>query len=447
MVTSAAAQQDGKKPPKPHGRPSCKPDVGLDPQTFRDVISRSLSAFVGSRNGGLPGRFVGVDLRDATASATHTVSGSGGSILAINVNGGATEGVMSMLDGHRLSPRIGVSGTWHGIRNKRSADYETSSCRRLDDAIVRAEQALALRRGDIESGAASIQRRSDRANLAQRARMLDSLISTLGAPATDAGRLRRDSLQMELRRTKTRLIWLDSVPLPDELSEQNDAFLAAEKAYADARAQLDIRGVSLGWWSVGVAAQNIRFDLYDGTLPSARQLSPHSVYHRSALVSYTRLRHSSFSRESYYASVAVRAGWESSFGELTRRELIDRTQLTPPPLERYTERKRTVYQGTLDTEVSTVRITADYYDFVSRAIAVHLFPGLAARSGRPTEVSSGIGIMLSSRKPDMPASTSNLELFYDIPDLTNSRSADGKFWKRGQVGLRLAFPLGVPKGG
>lgn len=450
VAVSSAAAQSTKDTAKRSGGlrlPRCKPGEGTDLGTFRSIINQNLSAFTGSRNAGMPGRFVGIDLRDGTASTTHTFSGGGRGIVALNVNGGANEGVMALFGGGRLSPRIGASGTWHFLRGPKSIDFETASCNRLNEVATRADMAFALRIGDIETGALSVQRRAERANLTQRARVLDSMVKALVSPTTDAERLRNDSLRMEHRRATIRLAWLDSVPLPDDLAQQNEAIRVGRKAFDEARAQLDVRGVSLSWWSVGVSAQNVRFDLYDGTLPAARQFAAQSVYHRSALVSYTKLRHSGFSRESYYASVAVRAGWESTFGDLSRRELIDRTQITPPPAERYTERKRTVYQGVLDTDVSTVRITADYYDFVSRSFAIHLFPGFAARNGRPSEVSSGVGVLLSSRKPDAPASTSNLEVFYEVPDLTNTRNASAQLWKRGLVGLRFAFPLGIPKGG
>jgi hypothetical protein len=368
------------------------------------------------------------------------------SALTVSVHGGYNGGVLAIFNDATLSPKFGGQIQYHALSGaRRSIQFDVETCAALDLAVRKADVAYAVRMAEIAANGDTIQRRIDRAaytakqhKQADSLRVLDSLPTLTAAQA-----LTRDSLRLEKARTDATLSWLDWVRVPRRGAAEQAAGNARAKAYQAARASLDVVGSSFGWWSLSGAIDNSSFNLFDPQAQQAAQISKRTFVAKSFGITYSRIRQSPFADDSWYVAVNAKFGWEDNLSSLTKLNIVDRQQYSPPPTERVAETQTTAYQGGYRDDIATVRLAGDWYRFIlpQNRLAVHVFPAFSAKDGEAGQVALGAGILFTAPAADKKTSNANAELFFNAPDLANTRHSKDNPWKRGSLGLILTFPI------
>lgn len=428
-------------------RPSCRGD-GLDAQTYSTILSRQFSTLVSSETEGLPGSFLGVDIKEGQATAAQSFVFASGWALTVTARGAVNDGVVAILNDATLTPKFGASVQLHQLGGaKRSLQFTAASCDALEAAVQKAELAHGVRLAEIRVGGDAISRQLETSALATKANAIASALRAISpAGLSQVDSQRRDSLRLEEARISARLEWLRALPTPDAQSEEVAANNARGKAWREAQSLVEVRGVSLSWWSYGVSLDNASFNLFD---PAAtEQIAKQTYLTRALTLTYSHLARRAVGASARYVAVNLRTGWENNLGELSKVELTDRTQYSAPPTERVSEKKSTAFQGAYRSNIETVRLNVDFFQFVDGddRLAVHLFPAFSARQGEVGEVALGAGVLLSSRNSAKKTSRANAELFFNVPDLPNVKRSDKGPWKRGVFGLRLTFPINFAPG-
>jgi hypothetical protein len=425
-------------------RPNCRSD-GVDPVTFKTVVNKQFSALVSPASEGIPGSFLAVEIKEAQASAAETFISNAGFAVTVSARGGVTDGVVALLKDATVTPTFGASAQLHFLTPaKRALQYTLASCDTVELSVRTAEATHALRMAEIEAGGSAVQRRLDRAALALKAAKIDSVLGTIPNSTQSAvDILRRDSLTLERARVTSRLLWQDSIPARDPETQMLVANNDLGKAYDAARKLLDVRGYAFSWWSLGVALDNTSFKLFDPAAALEAQLSKKTYLTRALTLTYSRIRRSEFTHESRYLAIDARVGWTDNIADLSKVEITDRQQITPPPAERVTEKKTTAYRGAYQDDIASVRLGASYYEFLlpDDRLAFHVFPALTAKAHQVGELALGFGLLLSARDAAKKASVINAEVFFNTPDVGNSRKSNQGFWNRSVLGLQLTFPI------
>lgn len=428
-------------------RPSCQGDR-LDAETYGTILSRQFSTLVSSATEGLPGSFLGVEIKEGQATAAQNFVFASGWALTVTARGAVNDGVVAILNDATLTPKFGASVQLHQLGGaKRSLQFTAASCDAMEAAVQKAELAYGVRMAEIDVGGDAIVRRLETSALAVKEKSIaDALRAIPPGVLAQGDNLRRDSLRLEKSRVSARQAWLRTLPAPDAQSEEVAANNARGKAWREAQQLVEVRGVSLSWWSYGVSLDNASFNLFD---PAAtEQIAKETYLTRALTLTYSHLARRTVGASARYVAVNVHAGWENNLGELSKVELTDRTQFSAPPSERVSEQKTTAFQGTYRSNIETVRLNVDLYQFVDGddRLAVHLFPAYSARQGEVGEVALGAGVLLSARDAAKKTSRANAELFFNVPDLPNAKRSDKGPWRRGVFGLRLTFPINFAPG-
>lgn len=429
------------------GRPSCQGSK-LDAGTYSTILNRQFSTLVSSATEGLPGSFLGVDIKEGQATAAQSFVFASGWALTVTARGAVNDGVVAILNDATLTPKFGASVQLHQMGGaKRSLQFTTASCDAMEAAVQKAELARDIRLAEIRVGGDAIVRRLESSALAAKARTIADTLMAISRPErAPVDSQRRDSLHLEESRVLARQAWLRTLPAPDAQSDALAANNARGKAWREAQQLVEVRGVSLSWWSYGVSLDNASFNLFD---PAAtEQIAKETYLTRALTLTYSHLARRTVGASARYIAVNLRAGWENNLGELSKVELTDRTQYSAPPSERVSEEKTTAFQGVYRANIETARLNIDVYQFVDGddRLAVHLFPAFSAQQGEVGEVALGAGVLLSSRDAAKKTSRANAELFFNVPDLPNVKRSDKGPWKRGVFGLRLTFPINFAPG-
>ncbi len=360
-------------------RPSCD-DNGVDAGTFNALLERRFAALVSPATEGLPGGFLAVDTKDPVASAAQSFN-VGTNALTFSVHGGFNDGVMAIFNNATLSPKFGGGIQFHRLSGGRQAlQFVSSTCAALDATVRRADATLALKLAQIRTHADDVQRRVDRIVFAEKKRKMDDLVAALKPPVTPRDSLYQDSVRVEQAQATARYEMLDWVRVPDAGSAALAAVNEHSKAYQDARALLDVRGFSFGWWSFGATLDNSSVTLFDPQAELVAQISKRTSVARTANITYSRIQQSTFDEDSWYVAFAAKAGWEDNLSSLTKLNLIDRKQYAAPPAERVSETATTVYQGAYKTDIATIRVAATSIVSSPRRIAS---PFTSSRRSRP----------------------------------------------------------------
>jgi hypothetical protein len=427
-------------------RPWCDDNTGLDAGTFEGIINQRFSALVSPASEGIPGTFLGLEIKEAQATATQTFVAASGRAWTLSARGGVNDGVVAIVNDATLTPKFGATVQFHALgRGMRALRYTATSCDSLKATVRKAEATHASRVAEIRAHAVNVQYRIDTTALAAKLAKINAELAKRHPDSmkTASDRLTRDSLVLDSARIAVQRIWRDSIPRHDETTELLAVTNDRNKAYQAAAKLVDVRGFSIAWWSFGLSFDNVTYNLFDPVAALDAQISKGTHLTKTLSVTYSRLTQSEGDYESRYLGISARAGWENNLADLMKVEITDRTQFGAPPAERISEKKTTAYQGAFNGDVETLRLSLDYYQFVAKndRVAVHLFPAFLAKNGQTGEVAAGIGVLLSSRDATKKTASLNAELFFNVPDLGNVRDSDKGPWKRGVLGLRLTFPI------
>ncbi len=415
--------------------------TGLTQVDFRRVAVDRFSALLGPASAGVPGNFASLDVKDAQASFAATAVSRQAFLGVLKASGGLADGLVAAVSNRAVNASFGAHLLMHFLApGAKTVRYVQQSCKDYYRARQVAEDAYSLRAAEIESGYDAVLMRR------LRARLILSIGKDSAAAHDATDPTLRDSLAIEVIRTRARVKVIDAAPTSDLLTRE-DMVAIAEKARAtaeiSARSLLQIDGVTLSWLSFEYGADTRAFRLLNRSAAVDSQVAKRSSVTHTVGVTYSVYSEGGRSRSSRFLSAGATLLSTNNLSTLSKVEITQRDAVSAPPKERYAESKFVAYEGTYVDRLWRARFNADYYQFFlsGNRTAVHIFPSIQADKLLAPTWASGVGLLVTARKEGAPTTLLNAELFFTLTDLTNAAASHLNFWSRSDVGLRFSFPI------
>lgn len=202
-------------------------------------------------------------------------------------------------------------------------------------------------------------------------------------------------------------------------------------------------GYKLQWLSLGYNVKNTSFKLFNPLNSFDDQiLKDHFVSHGLSLT-YSFYNLSDKEWKSRFISFIIEGALEDNFSSLTKVTINEKDSFNNADDTRYGTEQYIAYTGSYRDNLETVRLNFDYYQFFLKNNfgAIHLFPQYVIKEKLKPQMNFGLGIVFSFKDKDNTSSTVNAELYYKSTDLANVSGSDKEFFKRGDLGIRLSFPI------
>ena len=200
-----------------------------------------------------------------------------------------------------------------------------------------------------------------------------------------------------------------------------------------------------------ILAENNYFNLFNSSfIDLDSQLVRHSNFNISAKVQLNSYYwHQPHKRtHSYYWLAGVQFSYQDNFSDLDRLELTDEEVYSDSVTRRTISKNIIAYRGDYETKILGGRVYGDFYVFDSKNImAIHIYPEIRIKQHQNAVVNFGLGFYFAfqsvkeEEKEEVKVSKINAEVFYQLNDLTNTYNSPLSTFKRGEVGIRLSFPI------
>ncbi|SHH48367.1 synaptonemal complex protein 1 [Flavobacterium defluvii] len=475
----------------------------LSDTQFKAIVNQEFGTLMASQSRSDIGNFAGLDIKEAEASFAGSIVFKNAAILGIKLDGGSADGILPIFTSTELNSKIGLQLQYSFLVRRKELKYESLSFEDVEmkkkellrqfklDSLL-AERKVELVEQQVAEAKKKILAADSLINL-YRSEHYINLQNALLRQATG----KRDSLSGELEnarsekeknqlmqmlykqdaviagiktdiKTKSEIIKMEydrdkvkmemSFLLSDlqELKKtDNDVFIrlgTLKERYDIEARQLEnnegdkkiiVAGYKLQWLSLGYNVKNTSFKLFNPLNSFDDQiLKDHFVSHGLGLT-YSFYNLSDKEWKSRFISFSIEGALEDNFSSLTKVTINEKDSFNNADDTRYGTEQYIAYTGSYRDNLETVRLNFDYYQFFLKNNfgAIHLFPQYAIKEKLKPQMNFGLGIVFSFKDKDNTSSTVNAELYYKSTDLANVSGSDKEFFKRGDLGIRLSFPI------
>lgn len=415
--------------------------AGVDTLTFKRLIQERFSALLNPSSDGVPGTYAAVDLKDAAATFAGSSTTRSGLAIVIKAHGGTTDGLLSAINNQTVNPKFGAELQLHFLGKKgQSVQFSERACTAYYAAVRKANEDYDVRKVEIDSNYEQTLRTSAIAALDKKMAKIKTLLDSEKVAYV------RDSLGVEL--SKARLLKGQVLERPPKGNQELSSRQQKSSDLRKALSILDVLGFRVRWWSLTYGIENTTFRLFNSSLAADSQVTKRSYLSHQIGLSYSNYTLPVTRVGARYWSIGTHLSLENDLNVLTKVDLTDRTSYGTNPVERVSEKNYTAYVGKYSDNLKTLRFTGDYYDFslLNGEGAFHLFPVITLKDEVRPAYATGFGILLAVRKEAQKESVVNAELYFNLPDLTNSQNTGKRFFSRNDLGLRFSFPISFGSG-
>lgn len=471
----------------------------LSDTLFKSIINEEFGTLMASQSRSDIGNYAGLDLKEASVSFSGNIVFKNAAILGIKLEGGAADGLLPIFTSTKLNSKVGFELQYSFLVREKGIIYESLSFEDVKkkqkdllrqyvlDTLLAGRQEVLLRqqiaegvekRGAMDSLAnlyssntyKNLQNRLLIQAVAERVRITSELVKNRPQKEKDsltlmlykqeaaiAGikkeikseselskmRYDREKLDTEISFLRTDLKELENVTIrKGELEERYDIEKKKlENNQGDKK--IIVSGYKLQWLSIGYSFNNMEFKLFDPVASFEDQIhKDHFISHRISLM-YSFYKLSDSPWKSRFLSGSIEGAIEDNFNDLTKTTINERNNFNNPDDTRYGTEQYVAYTGEYKDYLGTIRFTIDYYQFFLKNNfgAFHIFPQYVIKEDLNPRMNLGLGLVFSFKDKSNTSSTVNAELYYNSTDLANVAESDKAFFKRGDLGIRVSFPI------
>lgn len=466
---------------------------------FKEIINQEFGTLMASQSRSDIGNFAGLDFKEAEASFSGNIVLKNAAILGVKLEGGTTDGFLPIFTSTKLNSKIGAQLQFSFLVRERGLTYENLSFEDVEKKkkellrqntldILLANQQEALLKQQIEEGVEKITISDSLINayssdtyknfqnrllvqaISERAKINSKLLKNILQKEKDsltlmlykqeitiAGIKKEIKSESELSKMRYEREKLNTEIsfLRTDLKELED--FATRKGVLDERYKDELRkletnqsdkkiivtGFRLRWISIGYSINNTEFKLFAPFESFENQVrKDHFISHKlNFIYSFYNLSESPW--ESRFISGSIEGAIEDNLSDLTKITINERYNYNNPDGTRYGTEQYVAHTGEYKDYLETIRFTIDYYQFFLKNNfgAIHLFPQYVIKEDLSPRMNFGLGLVFSFKDKSNTSSTVNAELYYNNTDLSNTADSDAAFFKRGDLGIRLSFPI------
>ncbi len=195
------------------------------------------------------------------------------------------------------------------------------------------------------------------------------------------------------------------------------------------------------WLTFGVNVRNDEFRLMDRTLGFSDQVE------KTNYVSYgAKIQYNSYHFRKYANSVFYNIGFnykrKSNFSSLKKLDVIETGTIgTDGTVIRTSNDKYTAYEGMYKEDLNQLDINVDFFYFINKFqnVGLHVYENSRFMDFVKPSHDLGFGIVFPFRKKD--TTLLNVELYYTLKNIFNTKNTTFGLLERNDIGLRLALPF------
>lgn len=444
--------------PKP-----CSPEQ-VSPGAFRRILNTQFATVVNPQTGSNIGTFGAYEAKDGTISFAGSTIRDAGSIITLKVTGKGANGILPVIDAESVNSTFSGEVQYHRISPRaQQIRYLLESCELYRAAVAAADRREALaNRGFVGTRsrlAVSVRLRE----YAERRKLIEDLKKTVDslsqarllAPSPvrvswiDARiaelRLRSDSVSAEVDASRGReaqdvLLQAGAVAAVDQLAARNER----NAAVTSAEAALKLTGFGFSWWTIAIGVRNNSFTQFTATSAFDSQLVKRKYVSREVRFERSWVRSTMLGRaQSRFFNVGASAAIGDNFASLSPVALTEVQQYGPVTDRRSSSTTIKAVTGSYKTGLETGRLYANAYLFArdGNTLGFHAFPELQFQKGSRGRLSFGTGVLLLAKHPTTQATFVNVEPYWLLVDLWNTRNTIGSVITASQFGFRFTLPL------
>lgn len=408
------------------------------------------------------GTYAALGTKDDIASLSGHIPVKNKSSIGINVRGGVTEGVVSLLNGEDVNSNISVGIQFNfGIYNYTKKNFVIADATQMLNFLNTVDslsQVTIQNRDKIDDTKQEINLslRKKELGIKQKKRELGNLIKQKKEMDVLGGiEIRIDSINVLILSMENDLRQLkrDTFYLNHQLLTYTDDMIARQKQnlennkvqkYNNEFQKISLVGYKLKWFALSTNLQNQTFNQFDGSLDFDHQLSKKTFNNFELGISYNKyqLRDESFG--SYYFSFGVSYLYDDNFDDLNKITLNQKQDISTSPIIRSIESTKTVYSGDYQKGISKLKMSFNSYWFFTynKSFAFHFNPSFRTKVNEDVKFDLITGFLIGFENQEKKGTILNAELFYNMQDLFHkSVNEDDQFSDRADLGIRLSFPI------
>lgn len=413
--------------------------LNLDSTQFCQILRAKFNSVINSGGKTTIGNYASTDLKDGHLAFNATKLFKGGSILSININGGATDGFLTIFNQNKINSNVGMDFKYNRLILKNSVWFDLTEIQKLSKRIDIAD-SICKYSNSIHS--------HDSITLSKKYKLLSIEIQALNRRLTQQlteSEKADINYQIALKKAQADSICIKLInlkPLVDVISENDDKNQQNKALALDA---FKFNAISFHWISVGGGLQNNNFSQFK---PNSSGLDNQIVsqdftsYNLSAEFNYYHWSKKVW--RSWYMLAGAKISLEDNFSNLTKVELNDTQQYSDSVNKRTVSQNITAYKGDYKSNLFGGKLYLDFYKFIlQNDAAIHIYPEVNFRQNSSPLWNAGIGILYSFKDASDKDGKAKLhaELYCKLSDLSNITNSKLSVWERKEFGLRLSIPV------
>lgn len=428
----------------------------LTNEQFDKLIQTSFSKLITSQSTNSVGSYAGFDIEKTDVTFNTSFILKNGNIINGKMSGGITDGMYSLFSNSKLNTNIAFEFQYHFFNNKNTrvlcyykADLEKQ--RETDNKINNDwNEANDKINNNFEVNTLILENEK----LTNENKIIDTEIRELRARLTKAKlksfinslkaqiNLKDFKKNQNLKKISENIIRIKSFnPLNEKLKIGN---LRAEKLQDNDIAKLKIVGYRFSWLSLTYKFKNDEFRLLNLEETYDNQITKENYISHELKGQFSFLDLKSYNNKATYFTSSVAIKYKSNFNDLKKVEVTETTSVgSNSSIVRETNEKYIAYEGTYRTDIAQINVDIDFYyfPFSRNAFGFHIFPNSKYVQRIKPVYNAGFGLVYPFIDKKKDKSLLNIEVYYNIVNLFNSKKSDYDLIERNDIGLRLVVPV------
>ncbi|HNP33917.1 MAG TPA: hypothetical protein PKN96_11555 [Flavobacterium sp.] len=433
----------------------------LSKKQFNKIINVNFSKLITGQSTNTVGSYAAVDPEKAEATFSPNFILENGNVIIGKMTGGVTDGIYSVFNNSKLNTNISLELQYHFLnkKTKRVLRYYKSDFDKQKETDEKTEKEWKDSKAKIEASYDVNTRIIENDKLTKEDSTITVTIEQLNKKLLEekakvnpnAGTIELLNAQINMQKFKQKQnndkiqenVTLNNAfnPLKERMKIGN---IRADKLKENDISKLKIVGFCFSWISLAYKIKNDEFRLLDPLQPYATQITKDNYISHEFKTQYSYVNLNSDREKATYFTTSLTYKYKSNFNDLKRVEVTETKEVaTNANQTRVTTEKYFAYAGKYKTDINQINLDVDFYHFPfnNSSIGYHIFPNSKYTDDIKPVYNAGFGIVFPFIDKKNDKSIINVELYYNVVNIFNSKNSDYSFIERNNIGLRIAFPI------
>jgi hypothetical protein len=426
-------------------------DSILSNEDFKKIIHTSFSKLITGQKSNTIGSYASLDIEKTEMNFSPTFLLKNGSIITGKISGGITDGISSLFQNSKFNTNIGAELQFHflGSKNARKAQYYAKDLKTRLENKKKINDDYQNELDKIESKYQVNTAKVDNEKLTQENEKLkkeiDSL-SLLNKPLEDDLIKAKISLkklkikQNEFKKNENLILIKNFNEDIEKLKINN---IRAQKLEENDIKNLKIVGYTLSWFSLAYKIKNDNFKLVNQDEIYENQIKTENYLSHEFKSQYTYVKVDDSNQKNIYFNTSLSFNLKNNISALDKIDVKESNILGTSLVQtREYATNYIAYNGIYRSNIKQISLDFDYYHFIlNNKIGLHLFPNSKFTDKTKPIYNVGVGLVAPFMDKEKEKSVVNVELYYNIVNVFNSKDSSYTILQRNDIGLRFSFPL------